>query len=223
MVSNSRRSSAELDELRSLATSSGLRIEEIPDDLIERELNGINHQGIALETSSYPYASIDEVAAAGAGTQLEPLIVILDHVLDPQNVGSLLRSSDGAGVQGVIIPKDRACGVTPAVVRASAGAAEHMLVAEVTNLVRTMRLLKDRDFWLAGLEACEGAVLCSEADMAGPIGLVVGSEGRGMGRLVRETCDFLVRLPMHGRVNSLNVGVASGIALYEVRRQQAPG
>ncbi len=219
LISSSKKSSNELDELRNTAASLGVPVEEAQAEVFERQLADANHQGVALETSPYVYASVDDVLGKRIPL-LEPLIVILDHVQDPQNVGSLLRSSDGAGVQGVIIPKDRACRVTPAVVRASAGAAEHMLVAEVTNLVRTMKLLKDREFWLAGLEACERARLCRETDLSGPIGLVVGSEGRGVGRLVRETCDFLVKLPMHGKVNSLNVGVATAIALYEVRRQQ---
>lgn len=219
LISSSSRSSGELDKLRKIAAEIDVPAEEARPEFFDVQLADVNHQGVALETSPYPYASIDDILAKETQS-LEPLIVLLDHVQDPQNVGSLLRSSDGAGVKGVIIPKDRACRVTPAVVRASAGAAEHMLVAEVTNIVRTMELLKGREFWLAGLESCEGARLCGETDLAGSIGLVVGSEGRGVGRLVRETCDFLVKLPMHGKVNSLNVGVATAVALYEIRRQQ---
>jgi 23S rRNA (guanosine2251-2'-O)-methyltransferase len=120
----------------------------------------------------------------------------------------------------VVIPQRRAAGVTPAVVRASAGAAEHVLVAQVTNLVRAMEALKARGLWLAGLEALPGAQLYSEADLTGPLGLVVGSEGQGLARLVRERCDYLIRLPMHGRTESLNAAVAGAVALYEARRQR---
>jgi 23S rRNA (guanosine2251-2'-O)-methyltransferase len=148
------------------------------------------------------------------------LLLMLDHVQDPQNLGALLRSAECAGVDGVLIPKDRAAAVTSTVVRASAGASEHLRVVKVTNLVRTMKSLRDHGIWWAGLEGSPEAVLYSEADLAGSVGLVVGSEGRGLSRLVRETCDYLIRLPLRGRIHSLNAAVAGGLALYECLRQR---
>jgi 23S rRNA (guanosine2251-2'-O)-methyltransferase len=153
-------------------------------------------------------------------SQASPFLLLLDHVQDPQNLGSLLRTAEAAGVHGVIIPGRRAAGVTPAAVRASAGAAEHVRVALVANLVQAMRQLKAEGVWIAGLEAAPDAQLYTKAALSGPLGLVIGSEGQGLARLVRETCDFLIRLPMLGRVESLNAGVAGAIALYEARRQR---
>jgi 23S rRNA (guanosine2251-2'-O)-methyltransferase len=144
----------------------------------------------------------------------------VNHVQDPQNLGSLLRTAEAAGVHGVVIPDRRAAGVTPAAVRASAGAAEQIRVAQVTNLVRAMEQLKAEGVWMAGLEAAPDAQIYTEADLSGPLGLVVGSEGQGLARLVRERCDYLIRLPMLGQVESLNAAVAGAIALYEARRQR---
>ena len=180
----------------------------------------VNHQGLAAEVSGYPYVDLEALLEAVQQSGEPPFLLLLDHVQDPQNLGSLLRTAEAAGVHGVVIPERRAAGVTPAAVRASAGAAEHVRVAQVTNLVRAMEWLKAEGVWLAGLEALPGAQLYTQADLRGPLGLVVGSEGQGLARLVRETCDFLIRLPMHGQVESLNAGVAGAIALYEVRRQR---
>ena len=190
------------------------RADGAPIEGIER---GDNHQGMAAEVSEYPYAEIDAVLD-GAGPK--PLLLLLDHVQDPQNLGALLRTADAAGVQTVILPKDRAAEVTPAVVRASAGAAEHVQVCRVVNLHQAMEKLKKREIWLAGLETVPEATLYTEADLRGALGLVVGSEGRGLSRLIRESCDFLIRVPMLGRVGSLNASVAGAVALYEIRRQR---
>jgi 23S rRNA (guanosine2251-2'-O)-methyltransferase len=179
-----------------------------------------NHQGLAAEVSGYPYVDLAMLIGTSRQANEPPFLLLLDHVQDPQNLGSLLRSAEAAGVHGVVVPKRRAAGVTPAAVRASAGAAEHMPVALVTNLVRTMERLKTEGVWLAGLEAKPEAQLYTLADLSGPLALAVGSEGQGLARLVRETCDFLIRLPMQGQVGSLNAGAAGAIALYEVRRQR---
>jgi 23S rRNA (guanosine2251-2'-O)-methyltransferase len=162
-----------------------------------------------------------EVLEVAQAAEQSPFLLLLDHLLDPQNLGSLLRSADAAGVHGVVLPGRRAAGITPAAVRASAGAAEHVLVAQVTNLVQAMERLKGEGLWLAGLEAMAEAQAYTQADLTGPLGLVIGSEGSGLARLVRERCDFLIRLPMHGQVESLNAAVAGAIALYEVRRQRS--
>jgi 23S rRNA (guanosine2251-2'-O)-methyltransferase len=185
----------------------------------------VHHQGLAAEVSGYPYADLDAPLDLARQAGEHPFLLLLDHIQDPQNLGSLLRTAEAVGVHGVVIPHRRAAGVTPAAVRASAGAAEYVLVAQVTNLVRAMGELKSEGVWLTGLEALPGTELYTQADLSGPLGLIVGSEGQGLTRLVRETCDFLIRLPMHGRVASLNAGVAGAIALYETRRQRssAPG
>jgi 23S rRNA (guanosine2251-2'-O)-methyltransferase len=180
----------------------------------------VNHQGLAAEVSGYPYADLATLLAVARQVGDPPFLLLLDHVQDPQNVGSLLRTAEAVGVHGVVIPARRAVGVTPAAVRASAGAAEHMRVAQVSNLVQAMERLKSNGIWLAGLEALPEAHLYSQADLTGPVGLIVGSEGQGLARLVRQTCDFLIRLPMRGQVGSLNAAMAGAIAMYEVRRQR---
>jgi len=179
-----------------------------------------NHQGLAAEVSGYPYVDLAEPMEASRQSGAPPFLLLLDHVQDPQNLGSLLRTAEAVGVHGVVIPNRRAAGVTPAAVRASAGAAEQVRVAQVTNLVRAMERLKAEGVWMAGLEAAPGAQLYTEADLRGPLGLVIGSEGQGLARLVRETCDYLIRLPMLGQVESLNAAVAGAITLYEARRQR---
>ena len=191
-----------------------------------RNLDGIgsvNHQGVALEVSEYPYGTLDGVldAAQSRGEALQ--LLLLDLLKDPQNLGSLLRTAESVGIHGVVIQRRRAVSVTPAVVHASAGAVEHLQVVQVTNLVNTIQTLKAHDVWVAGLEAVRGAKPYHQADLRGPLALVVGSEGAGLRRLVRERCDFLVSLPMHGQVTSLNAAVAGSIVLYEAWRQRAGG
>jgi 23S rRNA (guanosine2251-2'-O)-methyltransferase len=179
-----------------------------------------NHQGIVAEADPYAYADLDTVISFSVTQDTPSLFLLLDLLQDPQNVGSLLRTSEAVGVHGVVIPRRRAVGVTPAVVNASAGAVEHLRVVQVTNLARTIDELKQHNVWVAGLEADPEAQFLDQADLSGPLALVVGSEGRGLRRLVREKCDFRLRLPMHGRVASLNAAVAGSVALYEVERQR---
>jgi 23S rRNA (guanosine2251-2'-O)-methyltransferase len=207
-------------DILSLAKGRNIPVQTVDRRELDKLGGEVNHQGLAAEVSGYPYldliALLDPARQAGA----PPFLLLLDHIQDPQNLGSLLRTAEAAGVHGVVIPGRRAAGVTPAAVRASAGAAEHVRVAQVTNLVQAMERLKAEGMWFAGLEAGPNAQRYTQADLSGPLGLVVGSEGRGLARLVRETCDFLVRLPMNGQVESLNAAVAGGIALYEARRQR---
>lgn len=207
-------------EIIGLARADRVAVQELDRAELDKLSGDANHQGIAAEVSTYPYTDLADILEAGRRAGGAPFVLLLDHLLDPQNLGSLLRSADAAGVHGVVLPGRRAAGLTPAAVRASAGAAEHALVAEVTNLVRAMEQLKGEGLWLAGLEATPQAQDYSQADLTGPLGLVVGSEGTGLARLVRERCDFLIKLPMHGHVESLNAAVAGAIALYEVRRQR---
>ena len=207
-------------EILAMARQAHVPVQEVDRQELDKLGSELHHQGIAAEVSGYPY--VDLVALLDTARQAgeQPFLLLLDHVLDPQNLGSLLRTAEAAGVHGVVIPVRRATEVTPAAVRASAGAAEHLRVAQVANLVQAMAWLKARGVWLAGLEALPEAQLYTQADLRGALGLVVGSESQGLARLVRERCDWLIRLPMHGQVGSLNAAVAGSIAVYEVRRQR---
>jgi 23S rRNA (guanosine2251-2'-O)-methyltransferase len=207
-------------DILSRAEHAGIPVQIVDRRELEKLGGEVHHQGLAAEVSGYRYVDLEALLDAAGQTAQPPFLLLLDHIQDPQNLGSLLRTAEAVGIHGVVIPGRRATGVTPAAVRASAGAAEHARVAQVTNLVRAMAWLKGEGVWLAGLEARAGAQLYTEADLSGPLGLVVGSEGQGLARLVRETCDFLLRLPMHGHVESLNAAVAGAVALYEARRQR---
>jgi 23S rRNA (guanosine2251-2'-O)-methyltransferase len=208
-----------IKQITSLARQAGAKIVQIRRQDLDR-LGDVHHQGVALETSDYSYSSLDEIVASAQAQGEPPLILLLDLLKDPQNVGSLLRTAEIVGAHGAVIQRRRAVGITPAVVHASAGAVEHLPVAQVTNLVDAMGKLKEQDVWVAGLEAAHGAQVYTEANLTGGLALVVGSEGEGLRRLVRERCDFLLRLPMHGRITSLNASVAGSIVLYEVLRQR---
>jgi 23S rRNA (guanosine2251-2'-O)-methyltransferase len=171
------------------------------------------HQGVVARVEAYPYSSLEEILAA---PQL--LVLVLDGVTDPRNLGAVLRAADGAGASGVVIPKDKAVGVTAAAVKASAGASEHVRVARVTNLRRAVDSLKAANVWVYAAEA--GGTNYAKLDLAGPTAFVLGSEGRGVRRLVREACDGTVSVPMLGAVSSLNVSVAAAVLAYEARRQR---
>jgi 23S rRNA (guanosine2251-2'-O)-methyltransferase len=208
-----------VNEIVFLAKQADVRVTRAERQNLDR-IGDVHHQGIVLETSDYPYSSLDEILALAQSRNEPPLLMLLDLLKDPQNVGSLLRTAEAVGVHGVVIQRRRAAGITPAVVHTSAGAVEHLLVAQVTNLVDALGRLKAYDVWVAGLEASRGARLCYEADLTSSLALVVGSEGAGLRRLVRERCDFLLQLPMLGQVTSLNASVAGSVVLYEVLRQR---
>jgi 23S rRNA (guanosine2251-2'-O)-methyltransferase len=177
-----------------------------------------SHQGIILEVGRYPTVTVEDLLTRAEKLGEPPFLVAFDHLEDPHNLGAILRTAEAVGVHGVILPRRRAAGISPAVVSASAGAAEHVWVAEVSNLVQALRNLKDSNVWLVGIEDEPDALLYHEADLTGAITLVVGSEGKGMSRLAKETCDFLVKIPMRGQIESLNASVAGGLILYEVWR-----
>jgi len=205
-------------QIVSLAGQSGVAVQRVERRKLDR-LGDVHHQGVALETSRYPYSSLDDILALAQSRGEPPLLLLLDLLKDPQNVGSLVRTAEAVGVHGMVIQRRRAVGVTPAVVHTSAGAVEHVLVAQETNLVRVIETLKERDVWVAGLEAARDAQFYHQADLSGALALVVGSEGQGLRRLVRERCDFLIQLPMLGRVASLNASVAGSVVLYDALRQ----
>lgn len=179
------------------------------------DMAGANHHGVILETSPYPYAETYDLEALAAE---KAIILALDSIVDPQNVGTLLRTAEATGVKLVVIPSDRAATITPSVVNASSGAVEHLQIAEEINLTRFLKHAKDAGFWVAGLAGEGGAEALFDSRMTPPLVLVVGSEGSGLRRLVRETCDLVVSIPMAGRIESLNAAVAGSIALYEIVR-----
>lgn len=196
------------------ASDLGLPIERAPRQALDDRTAGGNHQGVVLLTQPYPYVELDDVFEITSQQDAPPFILLLDLLQDVQNVGTLMRTADAVGVHGVVVQERRGAGVTPGVVRASSGAVEHLAVARVTNLVRAMEILKESDVWLAGLDMDPAAQRYDQANLSGGLGLVVGGEGEGLRRLVRETCDFLIRLPMEGQVASLNAATAGSVALY---------
>lgn len=209
-----------VQEIIRLAERAGLPIARVAQSHLDHLTGSANHQGVAAEVSDYPYMEFSAFLETIHESEQNAFVLLLDHIQDPQNLGSLLRTAEAAGVHGVIIPSNRAVMVTPAVARASAGAAEYVKVVAVANISHAMRTLKEEGLTIVGLEAEPEARLYVEADLTGPLGLIIGSEGKGLGHLVRETCDFLIRLPLYGRVTSLNAGVAAAIAIYEVCRQR---
>lgn len=192
-----------------------LPIEIVPRIFLDQRTAGANHQGVALETAGYVYSTFEEIVEH-PGT-----VLILDHLQDPQNFGTLLRAAEATGVSGVIIPRDRTVDITPAVVNASSGAVEHLRVTRVPNLARAIGDLKDAGWWSAALDTGDDAVDLFSADIPLPVALVVGAEGEGVSANVRKHCDLVLSLPMVGRVASLNAATAGSIALFELLRRSA--
>jgi 23S rRNA (guanosine2251-2'-O)-methyltransferase len=204
------------DAIAALARTRGLRCEIADRAALDRLAETPHHQGAVAVTSPYRYAELDDVAGSGRG------VLVLDSIQDPRNLGAILRTARGAGVGGVVIPQDRSVGVTPVVVSASAGCLFGLRIARVTNLVRAMEALKAAGYWLVGLVPGAARSVFELPDVAPPA-LVVGGEGEGLRQLVRRTCDFEAALPMAAGVESLNVSVATGIALYELVVRPARG
>ncbi len=209
-----RGSADSLGELIEAAEDRDIRIEHHDRQKLDSLSDGSNHQGVLLEASPFDYVDLDDVLAVAASRGEPPFMLLLDLIQDVQNVATLLRAADAVGVHGLIIQERRGASITPAVVNSSSGAVEHLAVAQVTNLVQAMLALKDAGVWLAGLDTGDDAVRYDTANLKGSIGLVVGSEGKGLRRLVRETCDFIIALPMKGQVESLNAATAGSIVLY---------
>lgn len=194
-------------------------IQTVPRARLDQLSHGAVHQGCLAQVEERHYASTDQILAYAAEKQEVPFLLILDAIQDVNNLGSLLRTAEAAGMHGVIIPQHRAAEVNATVVKTSAGATEHLLIAQETNITRAIDYLKKQNVWVIGL-AGEARTLYTDADLTGPLALVVGNEGKGISRLVREHCDLLVKLPMHGYVNSLNAAIAGSIAVYEALRQR---
>jgi 23S rRNA (guanosine2251-2'-O)-methyltransferase len=221
LVAEGVREGGPVAELIALAQTANVPITQVERRALDEQTEGVNHQGVALEAGLYRYAQLDEMLALAQARGEEPLLLLLDHVQDPQNVGTLLRTADVVGAHGVVLPDRRAAGITPAVVNASAGAVEHLLIAQVTNLVQAIETLKEQGVWIGGLEDDPRAVDFDRQRADLPLALVVGAEGPGLARLVRERCDFLLKLPMAGHVASLNAATAGSIALYSLWRKRS--
>ena len=202
---------ARLQTIFALSEQAHIPIEKVDRDHLD--FISPNNQGVALQVSAYPYVQLQQVLQVAQNKHQPPLIVLLDQLQDPQNFGSLLRTAEAVGVHGVVIPTSRAAGVTPAVVNSSSGATEFLSICQA-NLSQAIDYLKQQNIWMYGLEYSENAPPIQEVKWSGPIGLVVGSEGTGLRDLVKRKCDFLLKLPMVGQIESLNAAVAGSIALY---------
>jgi 23S rRNA (guanosine2251-2'-O)-methyltransferase len=203
-----------VDAIQAAAQQRNINIRRVPRRVIDDLSKNANHQGVSMRVGDYPYVEIDAILQTASSRGERPLLLILDLLKDPQNVGTMLRVADSVGIHGIILQERRGVEVTPAVVSASSGAVEHLNVAIVTNLVTAMRRLKEEGVWLVGLDIGPEAMTLDQVDLDRPLALVMGSEGEGLRRLVRETCDLRITIPMRGHVHSLNVATAGSIALY---------
>jgi 23S rRNA (guanosine2251-2'-O)-methyltransferase len=210
LVASGTEEKGRLAEILTLAAQRRVPLQRVPRQQLDAL--GEGHQGVALEVSGYPYADYADIMKRAQQRQEPPLILLLDMLQNPQNLGTLLRTAEAVGVHGIIIPPRRAAGITPAVVHASAGATEHLLVAQM-NLAQAIDMLKSADVWVVGL-AGEAAQPIQQAPLDAPLALVVGNEGEGMRALVARKCDVVVKLPMKGKIESLNAAVAGSVALY---------
>ena len=204
-------------EARKTATIINYVTKERLDQLSETR----NHQGVIAQVAAYEYASVDDILAKAREKGEPPFLILLDNVEDPHNLGAIIRTANLAGAHGVIIPKRRSAGLTATVAKTSAGALNYTPVAKVTNLVRTMEELKEQGVWFVCADM-DGESMYS-LNLTGPIGLVIGNEGEGVSRLVKEACDFTAAIPMKGDIDSLNASVAAGVLAYEIVRQRISG
>jgi len=220
LIAEHRRHDKDIQAIIRLAQSAGVEMRTVTRDALNRESPGSPHQGVVAITAARGYVSLDDVVQVPAQRGEAPLFLVLDGVEDPRNLGAIVRTAEAAAVHGVIIPERRAVGLTETVAKTAAGALEYVPVAKVVNIANSLEELKKAGVWIAGAEA-GGDMLYWDADFVRPTALVLGGEDRGIRRLVRERCDYIVSLPLMGKINSLNVSVAAGVLLYEVLRQRA--
>lgn len=207
-----------LSALLAKAKQQGVAIKETDTRKLDALCGGAVHQGVVAIAAVHEYATLEDIFALAQERDEPPFVIVADELEDPHNLGAILRTAECAGAHGVIVPRRRAAGLTYAVGKASAGAVEYVPVARVTNIAATLEELKQRGLWIYGTDLC-GTNWC-EADLTGPIALVIGNEGAGISRLVKEKCDVMLTLPMQGRIGSLNASVAAGVVLYEIARQR---
>lgn len=210
---------ASLGKIIPLAKQRGVVVKDVSDEKLAALTGTPKHGGVAAELAACAYSTVDDILAVSREKGTPPFIIICDEIADPHNLGAIIRTAEAAGADGVIIPKRRSASLNGTVFKTSAGAAAWIKVARVSNLCDTIRRLKEENIWVYGMEA-DGTPF-NKADLSGAAALVVGSEGFGLGRLVRESCDMTLSLPMNGRVNSLNASVSAGILMYEIVKQRA--
>ena len=204
----------QVSEIVALAKERGIVLQFVDRGKIESVASGLRHQGVLAYVAPVAYVELEEILAKAEAVGEPPFLLLLDELEDPHNLGALLRTADATGVHGVLIPKRRSVPLTATVAKTSAGAVEYVPVARIGNIAQTLKNLKEKGFWVAGADM-DGKQNYYEADLTGPLVLVVGSEGKGMGRLTKEQCDFIVKMPMVGKINSLNASVAGSILMYE--------
>ncbi len=207
-----------LGELLNLAKQSGVPVETVKAERLDKLAAGLRHQGVAALAAPIAFQTLDDVFARAAAKNEAPFILLLDELQDPQNVGALIRTADAAGVHGVLMPRRRSCPLNAVVAKISAGAVEYVPVVQIGNIAQTMEELQQRGCWIVGADM--DGVDFYAANLTGPIVLVIGAEGRGIGRLVKQKCDDVVSIPMHGGVNSLNASAAGAVLMYEIVRQR---
>lgn len=210
-----------IKKILAMAKENKVIIQEVDRHKLDEMSESHAHQGVIAITSDYRYYDLDEILDIPKEKGEDPFFIILDGITDPRNLGSIIRTADAVGAHAVIIPKRRSVQITPIVAKASAGAVEYLPVCKVTNIVNTIKTLKENGLWIAAVDM-DGQTFYQQ-NLGGPLGLVVGSEGEGISRLVKQNCDFTVSMPMSGNVTSLNASVAGGILLYEVYRQRNAG
>lgn len=203
------------------AKKAGLIVQIVDKRKLDQMVDGATHQGVVAQAAAYRYFEVDELLARAKESGEIPFFLLLDEIEDPHNLGSILRTAECTGVHGVVIPKRRSASLTAAVAKTSAGAVEYVPVARITNMAQTIDKLKEAGVWVAGADVgAERDVFASGMKFDMPLAIVIGNEAKGIGRLIREKCDFLIKLPMHGQLNSLNASVAAGVLMYEVLRQR---
>ncbi|MBE3648773.1 23S rRNA (guanosine(2251)-2'-O)-methyltransferase RlmB [Paenibacillus polymyxa] len=206
------------------AKKAGIIVLQVDKRKLDQMVPGIQHQGVVAQAAPFAYAEVEDLLASARAKGEEPFLILLDEIEDPHNLGSILRTADCTGAHGIIVPKRRSAAVTVTVSKTSAGAVEYVPVARVSNLGQTIDRLKEEGVWVVGTDVTATDPVFGNGVFTGPVAIVIGNENKGMGRLIREKCDVLVKLPMAGQINSLNASVAAGVVMYEVLRgRQARG
>ena len=206
-------------EILAVAREQGIVVQEVERTVLDKLSDGTNHQGVLAQLAQIRYWELTELLAKPRDPNWAPFLILLDGIQDPHNLGSIIRSCEALGADGVVIPKRRAVGVTSTVMKSSAGAANHVPICRVGNLVSSIEQLKEAGYWIIG--AAMAGEPCYTQDLTGPVALVIGNEGSGISRLVKEKCDFLSSIPMRGQINSLNASVAASLLMFEVVRQRS--
>lgn len=205
-------------EIISAAREKGVAVEFVKSDKLDKLAQGVRHQGVVAYVAPVEFKTLEDALKKAAAKGEAPFLLLLDELQDPQNLGALIRTADAAGVHGILLPKRRSCPLNAVVAKISAGAVEYVPVIQIGNIVQQLKDLKKQGFWVAGADM-DGEP-CTKANLTGPLVLVIGAEGKGLGRLVKENCDIIVSLPMQGGVNSLNAAAAGAVLMYEVVRQR---